>query len=98
MWFILLRLESTFVALKDGIGGGRSLATCGARLTVLEDETPSKLLFWSCLVIATISCNFPIDGGKTGQFGAGDISVAIISKRLDLRFFLFGLVCLRKYF
>lgn len=41
MWFILLRLESTFVALKDGIGGGRSLATCGARLTVLEDETPS---------------------------------------------------------
>jgi hypothetical protein len=38
MWFILLKLVSTSVALKDGTGGGRSLETCGA---ALEDEIPS---------------------------------------------------------
>jgi hypothetical protein len=38
MWFILLKLVSTFVALKEGTGGGRSLETCGA---AFEDEIPS---------------------------------------------------------
>lgn len=47
MWFILVRLVSTFVAVKDGTGGGRSLVTCFARLAGFEDDTPSKLLFWS---------------------------------------------------
>lgn len=45
MWFSLLKLESVFVALKDGTGG-RSLPIWGAILAAFEDDTPSWK--WDC--------------------------------------------------